>query len=147
MKRFGMVFWWWFEKFYVLSWLCLHYAMIVRFATLQILKWLFRLSEPDLERLGERSDAALFQRAKQVGFEPEEPSEVADDCRGSTADSSAAAELPEIGWWVFGLVSKVKSCDFRGFTDESSFPMNDSKNELKRLRAMSKASKQAELKR
>jgi hypothetical protein len=36
---------------------------------------------------------------------------------------------------------------FVGSTDESSFPMNDSKNELKKLRAMSKASKQAELKR
>lgn len=33
------------------------------------------------------------------------------------------------------------------FADEGSFPMGDSKNELKRLRAMSKASKQAELKR
>lgn len=49
----------------------------------------------------------------------------------------------EFDWW-FAMVLKTNKIFL--ITDEISFP-NDSKNELKKLRAMSKASKQAELKR
>lgn len=98
---------------------------------------------------GERVDASVWKRAKQIDLVLEEFATIVDGYRERfpTAHSPIASALPQIWWWVCWLIVRLNATKFYGFTDEGSFATNESKNELKKLRAMSKASKQAELKR